>query len=152
MELDYAILAERADGLTDGRYCIFGGDADCVEASKLPAPLQFALVARFLLGADEPLDGHTVALAITRPDGKRGDISTAVPLETKRNELDHEAPSGARVIINMVILVQDPGGYTLHIIGDGTERKAIRIYVKLIEPQESHKERLNGTDEVQNSE
>ena len=151
MELDYAIMAERADGLTDGRYCVFGGDADCVETSNLPVPLQLAIVARFLLRPDEPLENHTVELAVTRPDGKRGVIGGPLSLETKRNEFDPDAPSGARVIINLIMLIHEQGTYALHIIGDGSDRKEIRLYVKLIESQDPKKAQSDGPVEIQNS-
>jgi len=151
MNLDYAILAERADGLTDGRYCVFGGDADCIETSNLPVPLQLAIVARFLLGPEEPLENHTVELAVTRPDGKRGLIGGPLTLETKRNEFDRDSPSGARVIINLVMLIHEPGTHTLHVIGDGTDQKEIRFYVRLVESLDPNKAHSDGPVEIANS-
>ena len=65
MQLEYALLCNVAGYLQDNRLVIFGADVEGIEATGFPtmAP-QLCVVAKFMVMPDEPLEGHTICVAI----------------------------------------------------------------------------------------
>lgn len=136
MELDYAFLAERADRLHDNRLVVFGGDSDTIEAERLPALIQLNLVARFLLAPDEPLEGHGFAIEITNARGERKKAAEG-QLNTARDELEPDHPSGASLIVNTVLKIGNAGTILIHLIVDGREVKTLRLRVRATNPPDT---------------
>lgn len=132
MELDYALLAERADRLHDQRLVVFGGDADQVEVAGFPAMAHLTLVARFWLFPNEPLENHVFAVEITMPSGERRLAGKSV-LNTKRNESEPDQPSAASVLANLILKIAKPGVAIFHLLMDGREVKTMRVRVVVSE-------------------
>ncbi len=130
MELDYALLADKADRTQDGKLVVVGGDIDSLIVSQLPSAGQIYLVARFLLNPGEPLDGHSFSIEAESPSGTRTAVAEDVPLHTARNPLEPEQPSACRLILHLTIGVKSEGVHFLHLKLDGKEVKSFRFRVK----------------------
>lgn len=134
MELDYALLADKADRTHDGKLVVVGGDIDSLIVNELPSAAQIYLVARFLLDPSEPLEGHSFSIEAESPGGSRTAVAQNVPLSTSRNPHEPDQPSSARLILNLVIGVKAEGAHFLRLKLDGKEVKAFRLRVKF-EPE-----------------
>jgi len=131
MELDYALLAEKAARLSDNRLVVFGGDVDSIESPLCPAIFQCSLAARLLLKPDEPLEGHAFSIEITSVAGERKQISEPQKLNTTRNEKYPNLAAGAALIIGMTIVFGKPGIHYLHLMVDGREVKSWPLAVNI---------------------
>lgn len=135
MQLEYAYLANSAGFLQDGRLVVFGADIEGVETQGFPAVASnLAIVAKFWVMPDEPVEGHAVSIDITMPSGNRTTITTSEPLDTMRNRRDAMRPSAAQVIVNLVMVMEEAGNYLFHLIADGHEVKTISLYAAQIGP------------------
>lgn len=130
MELDYALLADRADRTHDGKLVVVGGDIDTLIVSELPSSAQIYLVARLLLSPSEPAEGHTFTVEAQSPSGTRAAVAENVPIKTARNAVEPEQPSAARLILNLVIGIKSPGTHFIYLKVDGKEVKTFRFQVK----------------------
>jgi hypothetical protein len=140
MQLEFAFLCNVANFLQDGRLVIFGADIDGMECSGLPAlASQLCLVAKFWVFPDEPTEGHTVSLELTRPDGERVQLCANQPLEAIRNRRDDARPSSAQVTLVLMINFEAAGTYQFHLSADGTEMKTVPFYVAVVpQAEERH--------------
>lgn len=130
MELDYAFLADRAERLADGRLFVYGGDVDVISSTG-PVAFSCALAARFLVSPDEVDQQHTFALEISKPDGKRDELCPTGTLNTSRNSVDANEPSGAGLVVKMTLGFSVEGKYVIHVIADGKEVKSLPIWWRL---------------------
>lgn len=131
MKLAYALLAMNAGRLQDGKLCIWGADIDTVLVDSVPAQVSFTVVAKFHLYPDEPLEGHTFQFDLTRL-GERKQIAEPMPLNTKRNTLDNDEPSGASVLVHTACEISAVGKHAIHVLVDGHEVTALPFYVRNI--------------------
>lgn len=139
MELDYAILAEKADRTQDGKLVVLGGDIDSVTITTLPAVFPVSLVARIFLRPDEELEGHTFGIEATSSKGTRTTVAEDVPLQARRNPIEPDQPSPCRLILNLNLVVNAPGQHFIHLMLDREEVRAIRFRVDVQpQPEERH--------------
>jgi hypothetical protein len=130
MQLDYAILADRATLTHDKKLVVFGGDIDSATVQELPAVLQATLVARTVLDVGESQEGHTFGLECTSASGKRQTIADNKPLNITR-ESEPEKPAASRLILELMFVVDHPGTHRFHLLLDGHEVKTLpfRVHV-----------------------
>lgn len=128
MRLDYALLAERASRLEDGRLVVFGGDIDLIEAAGFPAAFQTSLVARMVLEDGESADGHTFGVTVTRPDETEKVVAENQHLNAPRNTPDG-VRGGAGLIVGLTLGIRQAGFYKIRLIIDGIELKSLPLKV-----------------------
>jgi hypothetical protein len=135
MELDYALLAEKASRLDDGRLVVFGGDIDGVTARKLPVLFETTLVAKMLVEKGEAHDGHEFGIDCTDPRGNRVSIIKSEPLGEP--DVVEGMLAAAGLIATLKIVIREAGIYRLHLIVDGKERKTFPFLVDAPERNKS---------------
>ena len=108
---------------------VVGADVEGVECGIPATATQLMLTAKFWVMPDEPLEGHTISIQLTSPDGERADLCRDKPLKPVRNVRDQSRPSGAQVAINLMPGLASPGEYMFHVIADGQEVKTIPLDV-----------------------
>lgn len=132
MQLDFAFLANVADYLQDGRLVIFGADIDGLQCPRLPALApQLCLVAKFWVSPDEPTEGHTLSVDLTKPNGERAHLCANEPLQAVRNRSDTTGPSSAQAAVALVAGFDAAGTYRFHVIADGQEVKEVPFHVNV---------------------
>jgi uncharacterized protein DUF6941 len=136
MELDYAILADKADRTYDGKLVVVGGDIDSLITTELPAAAQVYVVARLLLQPGEPVEGHTFSIEAESPSGTRTVVADNQPLTTTRNPEEPDQPSAARLILNLTIGLKSEGPHFIYLKVDGKQVKAFRFRVKHVPEQQ----------------
>lgn len=137
MELEYAILADRADFTSDGALVLFGGDLDSIAVSEFPQIVQATLVVRLLLDPEEEPTGHTFGLHCTDAHGKHTPIVENRPIRTGRNLDEPDQPSGTRLILGLTFVAAAAGLHVFHLLVDGCEVKRIRLRVKHASKQDA---------------
>ena len=129
MEIDYAFLANNAAPLQDGRLCIFGAEFDGFDSEQFPVVTPpITLVARISLRPDEPVDGHSVQLEMTKPNGEREPMAEPIPLNCCRSKRNPDLPGYSSLIVGLVMGLDAPGLYQIHILIDREEAKTLNLY------------------------
>jgi hypothetical protein len=136
MQLNYAILANDAGHLHDGRMCIFGAGIDAIESTGFPFQFSCALIVKLILLPDEPLEDHSFRIEVSRPDGKRTPKPTNSPVATIRNKLDPKLPSSASICNNVILGMDQPGCYVFHVVVDDKEIASVPLHVFAATPEE----------------
>lgn len=131
MKLEFAILAENADRLEDGKLVIFGGDFNFFQVSKVPAAIPFYLVCKFSEKFGESPSGHKFILEIENPAGERKPMALN-GIEIGFGESAHpELPSIAHVFTRLIVQFMAVGLYSLYVMVDGNEMARIPVRVDL---------------------
>jgi hypothetical protein len=139
MKLAYAIFAENADRLSDGRVCIFGGDVDTFTVSQTPATIPFMLVVKLVADDDESLEGHFFGLDVENPEGKRTRIGGDSDMPVRFNKRVSEAsgvPPIAHLYIKLIINFLNPGMYYFRIYTDGAEAARLPVFIGVSESEQ----------------
>jgi hypothetical protein len=130
MNLVFAFLANDAGHLQDGRLCVFGAGVDVIKSNVFPtAQVSFSLVAMMRLMPDEPTVGHFFDLEVDAATGRKQKLSEREPVNTSRNKLLPDKPSGAYIVVSILMAFEEPGEYVFHLSVDGTTRCSIPLYV-----------------------
>jgi hypothetical protein len=128
MNIEYALIAERADFLRDSRLSIFGANTDAFFVSSLPAVIDFCVVARIFSDGDEPLDGHALGIEMTPPKGDRKEVAR-VPVSMIMVKQYEHLPPNHTVAFRIVLGCDQAGNYEFHLLPDGKEQKTLRVAV-----------------------
>jgi hypothetical protein len=126
MELNYALLADKASRLYDGKLVIFGGDIDQVNVGMVPAIAQISLVARVTCSAGEGLDGNTFGIECTPPVGDKIIVAANQAMERFGEE-----KRSTRLIVDLVIAFSSAGTHLIHLLMNGQELTTLPLDVKL---------------------
>lgn len=81
-----------------------------------------------MLDPNEPLEGHVFSIEITSTDGRRT-VMDSMSINTKRNSIDPQMPSGASILVNMGMMIETPGLKQVHVMLDGVEAKTLNLWV-----------------------
>lgn len=131
MEIDFAILAERAETGSKGLLQLFGGGLNQITAAAFPALAQLAIAVRFVGQPTEAGTTHSLSLAITSPRGERSVIPETrdIQLPASDSEDRYNRP-GALVVFELIIAFVSAGPYAFHLGIDGADAKELRLLVK----------------------
>jgi hypothetical protein len=124
MKLVYAIFAENADRLKDGRLCLFGADFDTFHVEETPVVIPFHLLAKIAFEAGENFEGHSVSLEITNPVGERTSLlhNGALPMiVTRPKHFPTDTPPFANIHIRLAVNFSNPGIYRFLLLVDDNE-------------------------------
>jgi hypothetical protein len=136
MQLDYALLADKATLTHDKKLVVLGGDIDSVTVRELPSLVQITLVAKTVFGRDEQREGHTFGLECVTPDGQVKRVSEGIPMEITGTPEEGRLPA-ARVIIDLAIVFSEAGSHTIRLLLDGSEAKSFPFRVKHVAEAET---------------
>lgn len=141
MKLEFAILAENADRLEDGRLVIFGGDFNLFQVSQVPATIPFCLVCKLSTARGEPLSGHQFKLEIENPAGERQQMSADGAEIAFGQPPSQQLPSIAHVFTRLIIKFSTVGLYSVYVMVNDTEMARVLLLISLVgsesEPSES---------------
>ncbi|HEV3021820.1 MAG TPA: hypothetical protein VGX76_05115, partial [Pirellulales bacterium] len=97
MDLEYAMFANNAAPLGDGRLCIFGADFDGVRSDVFPCVVPpFVLIVKMRLNVGENPSGHTLRIELVNPNGE-GHVVNESPIAAAPNDQRADLPSNAQV-------------------------------------------------------
>ncbi len=132
MQLDFALLAQYADYVSDGRLAIFGAGIDGIEASSVPFQSQpMALVARFSLEPGDADHPKHYRLEITAPDGERKRMMEDQSLNILP-DTNGMPPIASNLVVNLHLQFKSVGEYMLHLMLDGREVKAFPLKISRV--------------------
>ncbi len=124
-EIDYLIVADRAD-VMGGKLYLMGGGFDRIQPPDFPLSLMLGIAVGVRVPYHETEDPHTVRETLERADGDK-----LVEIEA---ELQTGRPPGMRgkdlpvpMAFNVPITVSEPGDYVLNAHVDGRERRRHQI-------------------------
>lgn len=135
MQLDYALLADKATLTHDKKLVVLGGDIDSVTVRELPSLVQITLVARTVFSQGEQREGHTFGLECVTPDGQTKIVAEEMPMDVTSSS--EEGRQAARVIIDLAIVFSDAGSHAIRLLLDGAEAKSFPFRVKHIAEAEA---------------
>jgi hypothetical protein len=135
MELAFAFLAEKAEHSEAKQLWVAAADFDRLTALALPAKSQFCIVLKLRISPEDLGRRHTVRFEHTEPRGQRSRLTEDTEFRTAP---DPEVPgraTGASIIGNIGVVLNEPGEHTFHVIIDGHEIKSLPLLVEVKPPQ-----------------
>lgn len=131
MELDFALLAERADSSRDsGLLHIFGATVNIFRVTGLPMLVQCAVVMRFKGATGEQETVHDVSIDAIGTDGNRSSATVQCKLGTMA--ADQHNPPAANLIVQTGLLATAPGPCSFVICIDGKAVKTLPFVIEQI--------------------
>lgn len=113
---------------------VFGADFDTLQVPETPIDLSLRLVAKLVLGRDEPSSGHSVELQVEVPGGERKRMN-AGPMPVTFGRRDPENAIGleptSHAIVPLTVKLLCPGAYVFHVIANGGNSVSIPLLVGL---------------------
>lgn len=137
MQLDYALLADKATLTHDRKLVVVGGDVDSVTVREFPALVQITLVARVLLDRGESPAGHSFGLECVTPDGDSKVVADGIPMTPIAAESDM-GEKAARLLIELAIVFSEAGAHTIRLLIDGALAKTFPFRVKHVDDAEAN--------------
>jgi|SRR5579859_1351047 len=132
MQLGYAIIADAAQVLPDGKVNMLGGDFDTIYAPAFPARHNaLAFVVKLLFSTlSEVETQHQVRVDLTDPKGGNHTLGSTVVIPEAKSGAP-ELPARFSMVINLQNLeFQLPGKYSMRLIVDEKELGALPLYLK----------------------
>jgi hypothetical protein len=130
MQLSFAFLANVAEVLKDGRLLAIGIDFDTIFCGQFPIIAPVTLVVKINLDPSEISKSHTLAIEVTRPNGKRESLGPEQSFTIKANPIDASRPSGSAIIATIGFNFESAGEYLFHVLINGIEFKSLSLDVK----------------------
>ncbi len=129
MRLDWALLANAAEGPPNGLVYILGAGIDTLWREQFPAPVGVAMVLRLVTSRLESGRPHKVEVHCSDEDGAAV-LAQPIVLTVPPRQVPKEHPSGWDVAANIVInlggvLVEKPGFYQFEIIVDDQQVRTL---------------------------
>jgi hypothetical protein len=123
MKLDWALLANAAEGPPDGLVYILGAGIDTLWRDQFPAPFGGAMVLRVVTDRHESARSHRVEIGCSDEDGKPM-LAQPIVLTVPPREPPRDHPPGwdlaANIVINLAaVRFEKPGTYRFEILVDG---------------------------------
>lgn len=136
MQLQYAILADSAQILPDGKFVIMGGGVEYINAPSFPAMNpSLALVVRLSVNSQEVGHEHQFRLELLMPDG-----TTVLPIQGN-TAFTPKPPttSGIVVPLNYMFVVNFPGlvfpaagKYAFRLVVDDRKVSEVPLYLQTL--------------------
>ena len=138
MKLDYAFFAAGADTDADGRLHVFGGEIAGMKFPAFPGPTMPLFLVMKLLDPPGEVGKHRLTVTLgRRGNGELPRTAQEFPVETRTNQLDPDADSGAIVIAQIFMQFPNPGVFEFGIEVDGNCLRSVPFYVSAA-PAESN--------------
>ena len=123
MRLDWALLANAAEGPPDGLVYILGAGIDTLWRDQFPAPFGGAMVLRVVTNRLESASSHGVEVRCSDEDGN-AILAQPIVLTVPPREAPREHPPGwdlaANIVINLAaVRFETAGIYRFEIFVDG---------------------------------
>jgi uncharacterized protein DUF6941 len=123
VRLDWALLANAAEGPPDGLVYILGAGIDTLWRDQFPAPFGGAMVLRVLTNQLESVSSHRVEVRCSDDDGNAV-LAQPIAFTVPPREAPREHPPGwdlaANIVINLAaVRFERPGIYRFEILVDG---------------------------------
>lgn len=122
MRLDWALLANAAEGPPDGLVYILGAGIDTLWRDQFPAPFGGAMVLRVVTNRRESASAHRVEIRCSDEDGN-AILAQPIVFTVPPREALREHPPGwdlaANIVINLAaVRIDKPGIYRFEIVVD----------------------------------
>ncbi|MDQ6722528.1 MAG: hypothetical protein M3003_17295 [Candidatus Dormibacteraeota bacterium] len=129
MRLDWALLANAAEGPPNGLVYVLGAGIDTLWRDQFPAPFGGAMVLRLVTSRLESERAHTVEVHCSNEDGKAILVQPIV-LTVPPRQVPSEHPPGwdlaANIVINLAgIQIEKPGFYRFEIMVDDQQVRTL---------------------------
>ena len=129
MRLDWALLANAAEGPPNGLVYVLGAGIDTLWRDQFPAPFGGAMVLRLVTSRLESERAHTVEVHCSNEDGKAILVQPIV-LTVPPRQVPSEHPPGwdlaANIVINLAgIQIEKPGFYRFEILVDDQQVRTL---------------------------
>jgi hypothetical protein len=129
LKLDWALLANGAEGPPNGLVYILGAGIDTLWRDQFPAPFGGAMVLRVLSSRIESERQHKVEVYCSDEDGKAV-LQQPVVLNLPRRTVHSEHPQGwdlaANIVINLAaVAIPKPGLYRFEILIDDQQVRTL---------------------------
>jgi len=129
MRLDWALLANAAEGPPNGLVYVLGAGIDTLWRDQFPAPFGGAMVLRLVTSRLESERAHTVEVHCSDEDGKAILVQPIV-LTVPPRQVPSEHPPGwdlaANIVINLAgIQIEKPGFYRFEIMVDDQQVRTL---------------------------
>lgn len=142
MKLDFALLADAATGLPDGKLYVHGGGITRIAAPVVPWPQpSLALVLRFMTGPEDWGQVTKLKFSLEDPDGASvlppAEVSTEVA--TPVVEVEEGEDTAFQVVLNLGggVLFPRLGLFTFRVSIDDKEVKELPLAVVAAPPPDS---------------
>ena len=132
MKLAYAILADTAQVMQDGKISILGGDFDTIRASSFPHFQQtMSIVARFDVTIEEGKKNHQLRIEFIGPLGGHANPSAVTSFRPKADPSKPDRPLKFLFVANLQgVLFETVGKYTIRISVDGNILGDVLLYLE----------------------
>jgi hypothetical protein len=129
MRLDWALLANAAEGPPNGLVYILGAGIDTLWREQFPAPFGGAMVLRLVSSRIESERPHKVEVHCTDEDGKSV-LAQALVLNLPPRSVPSEHPHGwdlaSNIVINLAgVAIPKPGFYRFEILIDDQQVRSL---------------------------
>jgi hypothetical protein len=129
MRLDWALLANAAEGPPDGLVYILGAGIDTMWREQFPAPFGGAMVLRMVTTRLESGRAHKVEVHCSDEDGKPV-LAKPIVLIVPPREVPRDHPAGwdlaANIVINLAAVpFEKPGFYRFEIMVDDQQVRTL---------------------------
>ncbi len=129
MRLDWALLANAAEGPPNGLVYVLGAGIDTLWRESFPAPFAAAAVVRVLANRAEIGRPHTVEVQCNDEDG-RPVLPSAINVGIPARSAPPEHPTGwdlaANIVLNLAnVSIPREGLYSIEILIDGQHVKSL---------------------------
>jgi hypothetical protein len=129
MRLDWALLANAAEGPPNGLVYILGAGIDTLWRDRFPAPFGGAMVLRLVTSRLESGRAHKVEVHCSDEDGK-AILAQPIVLTVPARQVPSEHPAGwdlaANIVINLAAVhIEKPGFYRFEIMVDDQQVRTL---------------------------
>jgi hypothetical protein len=129
MRLDWALLANAAEGPPNGLVYVLGAGIDTLWREQFPAPFGGAMVLRLLTSRLESERAHKVEVHCSDQDGTAV-LSQPIVLTLPPRQVPGEHPQGwdlaANIVINLAgVHIAKPGFYQFEILVDDQQVRTL---------------------------
>jgi len=137
MRLDWALLANAAEGPPNGLVYMLGAGIDTMWRDQFPAPFGGAMVLRVATSRLESGRAHTVEVHCSDEDGNAV-LAQPIVLTVPPREVPKEHPPGwdlaANIVINLAAIhIEKPGFYRFEIMIDDQQVRTLPFRLVLAE-------------------
>ena len=136
MELDFAMLAERAEATPQAVMHIYRGGMDFVSVSEFPSVYSFAIAIKFSGSpqANRSEIPHSLSLAVTRPNGARLDLGSKSTFQLTHAPGAPGQAIGSLRVFSITMEFSEAGNYLFHVVVDDIESKMLPLLVHRVAP------------------
>src|ERR1700680_4900059 len=139
MRLDWALLANAADGSPNGLVYILGAGIDTLRRGQFPAPFGGAMVLRLLSSRLESERAHKVEVHCSDEDGNAV-LAQPIVLTLPPRQVPSGHPQGwdlaANIVINLAhVHIAKPGFYQFEILVD--DQQGLTLPFRLVQAPRS---------------